>query len=140
MGDLKDILSNEEEQVNEDELMNYLEGNLSEEEKHAFERKTSDSSFASDALEGLQQFKNKNKLDEYVSQLNKNLQEQLTARKQRNNKRRLKYNQWFLLTIVVILALCVLGYFIISIYNKRKVTALPFKTEFQVHFLSDINR
>jgi hypothetical protein len=119
MDDLKDILSNGEEQVNEDELMKYLEGNLSEEERYEFEKKTNDSAFTNDALEGLQQFKSKQKLDEYVSQLNKNLHQQLATRKNRNRRRKLKDNPWFLLTIIIILALCIIAYVVIRMHGKR---------------------
>ncbi len=73
MDDLKDILSGDAESISEEELVKYLEGSLSNEERHLFEKKTADSSFVNDAIEGLQGFKNKKKLDQYVNQLNKNL-------------------------------------------------------------------
>ena len=131
MADWKDILSNEEDQVSEDELIKYLEGSLSEEEQHAFEKKTAGSGFTNDAVEGLQQFKNKQKLDEYVSQLNKNLHQQLTTRKQRIEKRRLKDNPWFLLSIIIILAICIIAYLVIHIHNKRKAATPVHQAEIQ---------
>lgn len=120
MADFTDILSNEEEQVNNDELMKYLEGKLSEEEKNAFERKSADSSFMNDAVEGLQQFENKRKLDEYVAQLNKNLHDQLGARKLRKERKKLKDNPWVLLSVIIILALCLLAYLVIHTYYHNK--------------------
>jgi hypothetical protein len=74
--------------------------------------------FVNDALEGLQRFNDKEKLDQYVNDLNKNLHQQLAARKQRKQKRKFKDDPWLLLTIIIILALCILGYIVIHLHNK----------------------
>ncbi len=134
MADLKDILSTEENSISEQELMKYLEGSLSEEEKNAFEKKTANSSFHNDALEGLQQFKSKQQLSEYVHQLNNDLHQHLASRKLRKEKYRLKDNNWIILTAIIILLLCIISYFVIHLHNKNKAvkqateTGLSFKT------------
>ncbi|HEX8333321.1 MAG TPA: hypothetical protein VF622_11895 [Segetibacter sp.] len=117
MSDWKDILSGKEEHANEDELIKYLEGNLSEEEKHAFEKKTADSEFVNDAVEGLSQFKSKQQLNEYVEQLNKNLHTQLDQRKKRKEKRKLKDNPWILVAVLLILALVIIGFVVVKMHN-----------------------
>src|SRR5947208_11555753 len=98
MADLKDILFDDDEQLNEDELMKYLDNNLSEEEKLEFEKKIAASSFENDAVDGLKSFKNKQSLNDYVNQINKNLEKQLQLKKQKKEKRKLKGFSWIILT------------------------------------------
>jgi hypothetical protein len=118
MADLRDILSDDEEQLNEDELMKYLDNNLSEEEKLEFEKRFAASSFENDAVDGLKSFKNKQSLNDYVNQINRNLDKQLQLKKQKNEKRKIKDFSWIILTVILILFICVIGYFVIHLYNQ----------------------
>ncbi|MBN9295908.1 MAG: hypothetical protein J0I41_02805 [Filimonas sp.] len=120
MADIKDIFTEEHDHFEDDDLMKYLQDNLSEEEKHAFEKKMADSPFMNDAVEGLQEFQSNEKLQQYVSQLNKQLQQQLTSKKQQKEKRKIKDMSWILLAAIIILLLCILGYAVIYLYNKNK--------------------
>ena len=97
MADWKDILSNNDVPPENDELINYLQNNLSDEEKNAFEQKTLESQFTADAVEGLEGVAEKDHLKQYVQQLNKNLQQQLAAKKTRKQKRLLKEQPWICL-------------------------------------------
>jgi len=124
MADIRDILSDDEEQLNEDELMSYLNDNLSEEEKHDVEKKAASSNFDNDALEGLKSFENKQHLNDYVNQINKNLEKQLQQKKQRQDKRKLKDLSWIILTIILVLFICILGYFLIHLYYQHTASAL----------------
>ena len=118
MADLKDILSEQEEHANEEELIKYLNGNLSDEEKYAFETKTSNSDFVNDAVEGLDQFKRKDRLNDYVEQLNKNLHKQLDLRKKRKEKRSIKDNPWIWFAVILILGLIIIAFVIIRMQHK----------------------
>lgn len=120
MADIKDIFTEEHDHFEDDDLMKYLQDNLSEEEKHAFEKKMADSPFMNDAVEGLQEFKSQDNLQQYVSQLNKQLHQQLAAKKQHKEKRKIKDMSWILLAAIIILLLCILGYAVIYLYNKNK--------------------
>ena len=112
MTDLKDILKHDEE-LNADELIKYLQGNASEEERFAIENQMADSSFVNDAIEGLQHFKDPVQVKEYVEQLNKQLQKQTTKKASRRNKRKLKDQNWLIIAILAILLLCVTGFLLI---------------------------
>ncbi|MCY7420498.1 MAG: hypothetical protein LH478_02010 [Chitinophagaceae bacterium] len=116
MADWKDILWDKEEQAAGDELMHYLKDELSDDEKHEFEKKTVDSVFVNDAVEGLNALADKQQLNQYVQQLNKNLQQQLALKKQRKQKRVLAKHPWILIAAIVLLAICVMGYFIIHLH------------------------
>ncbi len=54
--------------INEhNKLMQYLEGKLSSEEAHAFEKEMADSELLNDAVEGLQQVNDQSKINHYVT-------------------------------------------------------------------------
>ncbi|WP_153799406.1 hypothetical protein [Foetidibacter luteolus] len=104
---------NDNEGLSNEQLMNYLKGNLSAEELHELELQMADSAFVNDAVEGLQAFSKDKKLEEYVAQLNGNLQEQLNNRRQLKEKRKIKNMQWPLVALIIILLLCFLGYVVV---------------------------
>lgn len=114
--DLLNILSNLHD-VDNQKLVDYLEGRLSAEEKHAVEEMLVDAEFENDALEGLQQAGNKEKLNLVVAQLNKQLQTQLDSRRKKN-KKALQIPQWIIIAIIIILALAVLGYYVIHLLSR----------------------
>jgi len=131
MEDLTNILSSEDEFTDE-QLLNYLQGNATGEDAHLVEKQMAESDFINDAVEGLQSFKSPKKLDEYVGQLNKKLQQQLEIKKQKKQKRAIKHMEWIILAVVLILVLCILGYVIIhmarehELHKKLQSVILPF--------------
>jgi hypothetical protein len=114
--DLLNILSNNNKDIDNQKLMDYLSGNLCEDEKHEVERLMADSDFMSDAMEGLEHIKNKKELQSYVKQLNENLQNQLKKKKNRREKRRIKEYPWIYFAIILILVFCIIGYVVIRQY------------------------
>lgn len=120
MPDWKDILSDNEEQPAGDELLNYVTNDLPDDEKHEFEKKTIDSVFVNDALEGLNALENKEHLNKYVLQLNKNLQQQLATKRQRKQKRAIASNPWLYITAIILLVICVIGYYLIHLHIPGK--------------------
>ena len=88
--DLLNILSESSKDIDNQKLMNYLSDKLSGEEKHEFEKTLVDSDLASDAIDGLHQFKNKKDPLAFAEELNRNLQKQLGKKKQSKQKRRFK--------------------------------------------------
>jgi len=120
MEDLTNIWTIDDE-LNEEQLLNYLQGNTSDEEAHLVEKQMADDAFVNDAIEGLQAFKSTRNLNEYVSQLNKKLQQQLDAKKQKKEKREIKHMGWIILAVIIILVLCVLGYVVIHMFHENEV-------------------
>jgi len=109
-----------EDELNEDQLMDYLKGKTSGEDAHLVEKQMADSDFINDAVEGLQAFSSPKKLDRYVHQLNKKLQQQLDAKKTRKEKREIKHLPWIILAVILILVLCVLGYVVIHMLHEKE--------------------
>lgn len=110
---LKDILSHLSTRVDQETLLKYLQGQLSEEQKHEVEKQMLSSSFNEEAMEGLQEFRNKEKLSLLVDQLNRDLKKKLLKKKQRREKLRLEGQPWLYITLIIILILIVISYMII---------------------------
>jgi hypothetical protein len=116
MEDLNNIW-NADDELNEDELMNYVKGKSTGEDAHAVERKMADSSFINDGVEGLQQFSSAEKINAYVQQVNENLHRNLSDKK-RKNKRKIIGLSWELVAVIAVILLCLLGYVIIEMMRK----------------------
>lgn len=118
MADLNNILE-EQEPLNEEQLMKYLQGKLSNQELHEVEKQMADSDFMNDAVEGLQSFRSNRNIDQYVQQLNHQLKKQTNIKKKRREKRRLKKNDWITLAVIIVLLLCILSYVVIREIKQR---------------------
>ena len=114
--DLLNILSNSNKDIDNQKLMDYLSGKLNEEEKHEVEMWMVDNDFENEALEGLQQMANTNnkKLEGYVDQLNKELHQYITQKKDRREKRRITNPFWVYVAIAIILLTIILAYMVIN--------------------------
>jgi len=108
-----------DEELNEEQLMKYLEGKLSAEEMHAVEKQMADSAFVNDAVEGLQSFTNAVNIETYVDQLNRQLHKQTAEKKRRKEKRKLKQQDWIIMSVVIVMLLCLLAYFVVNEYHKQ---------------------
>jgi len=117
--DLFNILSNSNKDIDNQKLMDYLSGKLSDSEKHEVEKLMSDSHFMNDAVEGLQNVEDKNKLQVYVDQLNKELHQQLQKPRDRREEKKIQEYPWTYLAIILILGLCILGYIVIRMFLHR---------------------
>ncbi|HLK28834.1 MAG TPA: hypothetical protein VKT28_09640 [Puia sp.] len=111
--DLLNILTNDNDDLDNQKLIDYLNGKLSDNEKHEVEKWMADNNIANDAVEGLQNIKDKKSLSQYVEQLNNNLQIQLEKKKEYRFKRKLKEYPWIYFAVVLILLLCIVGFVIL---------------------------
>ena len=112
--ELKDILSNLNKEIEQEKLLDYLNKKLSATEAHEVEKQMSGDEFMNDAVEGLDDFRNKKDLSLYVEQLNQELKKQLDKKKKQKEKRRLKEQPWVYLSIVLLLLLIVISYIVIK--------------------------
>ena len=117
---LKDILSSLSTEVDQETLLLYLQGKLSEEKKHEVEKKIMNNEFADDAMEGLQEFKNKYDLSLLVEQLNHDLQKKLEKKKMRREKLQIKDQSWIYFAVIIIILLIVISYYVIHKYLQQQ--------------------
>ncbi len=115
---LKDILSNLNSEVDQQTLLNYLQGKLSAEQQHEVEKNLLDEEFETEALEGLQNFKDKRNISSLVEQLNLDLKKNTSKKKRWREKREIKLEPWLLLAIILILVLAIIAFFIIYKMGK----------------------
>lgn len=113
--DLLNILANSNKDIDNQELMDYLSGNLSGKQLHDVERSMADNAFLNDAVEGLQQMADQKKLQSYVEELNANLQKNMAKKKERRLRRRLQHTPWTYVAIALVILFCLLAYWIIRI-------------------------
>jgi CHASE3 domain sensor protein len=113
MSKIQNILHTNE-QLSDEQLLQYLQDAVNDDERHVIEKQMIDSNFMDDAVEGLQQFKNKKDINQYVTDLNTQLQKHTANKKKRNAKRKLKLHDWILYAVVIVILLCMLGYFVLK--------------------------
>ena len=110
----KDILSNLSNDVDQETLLLYLQGKLSEEKKHEVEKQLMQNEFDEDAIDGLQEFKDKEQLQYMVEMLNRDLKKKTAKKKQRQEKMKIKDQPWLYISILILILLIVLCYIVIT--------------------------
>ena len=111
--DLKNILSSLSTDIDQETLLLYLQDKLSDEKKHEVEKKLVENEFAGDALEGLQEFKDKQQISHMVEMLNRDLKKKVEKKKMRREKLNLKDQSWLYVTIIILILLIVISYVVI---------------------------
>lgn len=110
---IKDILSNLSTDVDQETLLQYLQGKLSEEKKHEVEKMLLQNDFDEDAVEGLQEFKDKEQIQYMVEMLNRDLKKKTEKKKKRREKLNISYQPWTYISILILILLIVLSYIVI---------------------------
>ena len=111
---LKDILSNANKDITEQELLNYLANKLTDDERYILEKNMANDAFINDAVEGLQEIRSKDKLALYVEQLNNDLHKKINLKKKRRNKLKWKDQPHNYIAIIIILTLLIVCFIIIK--------------------------
>jgi hypothetical protein len=110
---LKDILSNLNPGASQEALLQYLQGKLTAEQQHELEKQLLQDEFEAEALEGLEGFQNKQAIQDMVEGLNKELRKKTEKKKKFRQRMTLGLDPWVIITIVFILVLVALGYYVI---------------------------
>ena len=117
-GDLKDILSNLNPEIDQELLMQYLQGKLSASQQHEVEKEMLKDEFDADALEGLTGLKDKKQINLLVEQLNQELRRK-TNKKKKHKLKELNVPPWIIISLIIILVLIIISYVIIFMYMKQ---------------------
>ncbi len=111
--DLKDILSNEHPEIDPELMMRYLQGKLTPEEKHEVEKQLLQGEFEEEAMDGLQEFKDKEQLQYTVEALNRDLKKRTEKKQKRRDKLKLPDQSTTIIAIIILLLLVALSYVVI---------------------------
>lgn len=110
----KDILSNLSTDIDQETLLLYLQGKLSDEKKHEVEKQLLNSDFDEDAAEGLQEFKDKEQLQYMVEMLNRDLKTRTEKKKKRREKMKIQDQPWLYISIIILFILIAISYLVIK--------------------------
>lgn len=110
----KDILSNLSTDIDQETLLLYLQGKLSDEKKHEVEKQLLNNDFDEDAMDGLQEFKDKEQLQYMVEMLNRDLKKRTEKKKKRREKMKIKDQPWLYISIIILFILIVISYLVIK--------------------------
>ncbi len=105
--DLKDILSNSNKDIDNQQLLAYLSDQLSKSNVHEVEKNMADDPFMNDAIEGLQQIDNKKNIPIHLEELQASLQKQLAKNAKRKKRRWQDNPQTYVITIIVIVLILI---------------------------------
>lgn len=108
--DLLNILSDSKE-IDQQKLLDYLQNNVSAEERHEIEKLLIDADFESDAAEGLQNVSDKSKLPVVMGELNRQLIKKLSKRRERTSGKK-PLNIMLPVVATIILLLLALMFFL----------------------------
>ena len=109
----KDILSHLFKDIDQETLLLYLQGKLSEEQKHEVEKHLLQDEFENDAAEGLENIKDKQQIEYMVDMLNRDLKKKTEKKKKLREKMKWKDQPWLYISILIIILLIVLSYIVI---------------------------
>lgn len=113
---LLDILKDHPE-ISEQEMLDYLNGNLTPDQRYEIEKRLASSEMMSDAEEGLSQLENKEQIEKTVVHLNKQLHQQL--QQQRRKRKLLKIPNQTLLIVTTFLLLLLITLAFVIIYKMQ---------------------
>lgn len=115
--DLKNILSNLNNDIEQDKLLDYLNRQLTEKEQHELEKQMNDDAFMSDAMDGLAALHPKKDVSAIVQELNSGLNRQL--RKKKKKKTFFQQDTTIYYSIVILLMLLVIAFVLVKMFLKK---------------------
>jgi uncharacterized membrane protein YidH (DUF202 family) len=75
--------------------------------------------FANDALEGLQEIKDKQQIAYMVDMLNRDLKKKTEKKKQRREKMKLPDQSWLYISVIIIIILIIISYIVVHKSMQR---------------------
>lgn len=112
--DLTDILSSDSHELTDDQLLKYVNDELSPEDKHLVEEAMINSGMVRDAIEGLQHAGGKEKLRQIKKYLDSDIHHLIRKREHWRPRRKIKELNWMIIFIVVVLLLILIAYVIVK--------------------------
>lgn len=120
MSTIKHILSlNINEPIDQQMLLDYLEGKLSATENRIVEEWINNSPLASEAIDGLIDIEDKNQLPSIVKDLNHSMQYKLRQKHKRSIRLYGKNIYWFTIVLIITLLLCIIAFFVIRMLHYK---------------------
>ena len=107
---IEDIMNSSSGHVDEQKLMDYLQGKLNAEQAHEVEKLMADSGFLNDAVEGLSELKDKQRIAMILHELNSKLHVKTQQQKRKFTPLIPDQKTLTIVALITILLLVTLGY------------------------------
>lgn len=116
---LLNILQSKEVPIDNQQIIDYLKGELNVDTQHQLEKQELESAFVHDGIEGLQLIADKAKLEMITREMHFHLQKKLNTHKNKHKeKRKWKDQTWIILSIITVLLLIIISYLIMKTILK----------------------
>lgn len=117
--------------LSEEQLLAYLRGGLSDEDRHAVELHLADCAFCSEAMEGLAAMEDRDMVPLVVKQIQQQLHHELQAHQLKHKK--LKTYIWLSAAVVALLLILLFAYFVVNqrMREERQPSSPPAHTHVQ---------
>ncbi len=112
--DVTNIPDNSNKDAEQEKLLQYLNGEMSDAEQHEFEKSMQEDVFTEDALEGLEQFQHKKVLNSLAEQMNLQLKKEVVNRNRKRKRMAIPSQQWTYYSIVLIILIAIITYMVIK--------------------------
>ncbi len=109
--------------LSEEQLRDYLRGNLSQAEMHEIEVHLSSCTFCSEALEGIVEMKQPEELSGIVQQIRSRFKHQLHPHYARNRKS--KNYLWLAVLVFIIIVILLIAYYAVNLTMKGEHRSAP---------------
>lgn len=117
--DYKDILSNLNNDIEQEKLLEYLNRKLTQQEQYDLKKKLNDDIFLSDAVDGLQELHHQTDVQSIVEKLNHGLKNQLDSNKKNRARRTIKNDSWIYYTVILLLLLAGVAFIILRLFLQK---------------------
>jgi len=113
---LLNILQTKEVPIENQQIIDYLTGDLNEEMKHHLEENEIDDAMMQDAMEGLNSIQDKARLEKMARDLNQTLQKKISSQKTKHiETRKWKDQSWILLSIATVLLIVIICFLVMKV-------------------------
>jgi ABC-type bacteriocin/lantibiotic exporter with double-glycine peptidase domain len=113
---LLNILQSKEVPIENQQIIDYLKGDLNNVSQQQFEEQEQDDAMMQDAMEGLNSIQDMARLEMMTREMNQSLQKKLVAQKNKHKEtRKWKDQKWLLLAIATVLMIVVICYMVMKV-------------------------
>jgi len=116
---LLDILQSKEVPIENQQVIDYLQGNLKPEVSQELEQQELEDEMMRDAMDGLREVEDTSRLEMIAREMNQTLQKKLAAQKNKHKEvRKWKDMNWISLSIATVLLIVVICYLVMKYMKK----------------------
>ena len=115
MSNLLNILQHKEAPIENEQVLDYLKGQLQQDQEHHLETAEQEDALIQDALDGLRMIDDQTRLDKLSRDLNQHLQQRIAEqRTKRKEVAKWKDQPWIVMTAITLILLIIICFVVLS--------------------------